>query len=138
VLDEKLGDEVVVDRRLEKELGEMKTTLLKESDEHDTLWISVKLVLNDFEMTPKAGMRSLAVQVVNVTDRACGMAKRALHLSMQRSFAIAHSHYENIDLQAMSQGFAPGYDDAKLDQIEEEVAPLCAGPSCKHGGRSRS
>jgi hypothetical protein len=24
----------------------------------------------------------------------------------------------------MSQGFAPGYDDAKLDQIEEEVAPL--------------
>jgi hypothetical protein len=115
VLDEKLGDEVVVDRRLEKELGEMKTTLLKESDEHDTLWISVKLVLNDFEMTPKAGMRSLAVQVVNVTDRACGMAKRALHLSVQWSFAIAQSHYENIDLQAMSQGFAPSYDNVELD-----------------------
>jgi hypothetical protein len=24
----------------------------------------------------------------------------------------------------MSQGFAPGYDDTELDQIEEEVAPL--------------
>jgi hypothetical protein len=24
----------------------------------------------------------------------------------------------------MSQGFTPGYDDAELDQIEEEVAPL--------------
>jgi hypothetical protein len=40
-------------------------------------------------------------------------------------FAITHSHYENIDLQAMSQGFALGYDDAELDQIEEEVATLC-------------
>jgi hypothetical protein len=47
-----------------------------------------------------------------------------LHLGVQRSFAIALSHYENIDLQAMSQGFAPGYDDAELDQIEEEVAPF--------------
>jgi hypothetical protein len=37
VVDEKLGEEVVSRRRLEKELGEMKTTLLKESDEHDTL-----------------------------------------------------------------------------------------------------
>jgi hypothetical protein len=37
---------------------------------------------------------------------------------------ITCSHYENIDLQAMSQGFAPGYDDAELDQIEEKVAPL--------------
>jgi hypothetical protein len=62
--------------------------------------------------------------VVNVADRARGMAKRALHLGVQRSFVIGRCHYENIELQAMSQGFAPGYDDAELDQIEEEVAPL--------------
>jgi hypothetical protein len=52
------------------------------------------------------------------------MVKRALHLGVQRSFAIAHSHYKNIDQQEMSQGFALGYDDAELDQIEEEVSPL--------------
>jgi hypothetical protein len=52
------------------------------------------------------------------------MARWALHLGVQRRFAIAHSRYENIDLQAMSQGFTPGYDDAEMDQIEEEVAPL--------------
>jgi hypothetical protein len=39
-------------------------------------------------------------------------------------FAIARPHFENINLQAMSQGFTPGYDDAELDQIKEEVAPL--------------
>jgi hypothetical protein len=34
VLDEKLGEEVVARRHLEKELGETKAKLLKESDEH--------------------------------------------------------------------------------------------------------
>jgi hypothetical protein len=43
---------------------------------------------------------------------------------VQRSFAITRSHYENIDLQVLSQGFAPVYDDAELDLIEEELAPL--------------
>jgi hypothetical protein len=47
-----------------------------------------------------------------------------LHLSVQQSFAIARSHYENIDLEMMSQGFAPGYDDTELDRIKEEVVPL--------------
>jgi hypothetical protein len=37
---------------------------------------------------------------------------------------IAHSHYENIDLAMMSQGFMPGYFDAELEQIEHEVVPL--------------
>jgi hypothetical protein len=52
------------------------------------------------------------------------MARWALHLSVQQSFAISRSHYDNIDLQAMSQLFVLGYVDAELDQIEEEVAPL--------------
>jgi hypothetical protein len=43
------------------------------------------------------------------------MAKRALPLGVQRLFAIARSHYENIDLQQTSHGFAPSYDDTELD-----------------------
>jgi hypothetical protein len=124
VLDGKLGEVVVACRRLERELSEANAMLCKESSEHETLQAAVELVLNDFEMTSEPGTSSLAVQDVNVTDRMHGMAKQALHLGVQRSFAIVLSHYVNIDLQAMSQGFAPSYDDAKLDQIEEEVAPL--------------
>jgi hypothetical protein len=37
---------------------------------------------------------------------------------------ITHSHYENIDLQMTSQGFAPSYDDVELEWIEEEVISL--------------
>ena len=48
----------------------------------------------------------------------------ALRFGVHRSFAIARSHYENIDLAMMSQGFMPGYFDAELEDIEKEVAPL--------------
>ena len=48
----------------------------------------------------------------------------ALCFGVHRSFAIARSHYENIDLATMSQGFAPVYTDVELDNIEKEVSPL--------------
>ena len=44
---------------------------------------------------------------------------------------IARSHYENIDLATMSQGFTPGYFDAELEDIEKEVAPLAQDLSAK-------
>ena len=46
-----------------------------------------------------------------------------LRFGVHRSFMIAHSHYENIDLATMNQGFMPIYTDAELDDIEKEVAP---------------
>ena len=36
-----LGVEVTKSHRLEKELGEVKATLLKESDEHDALRVAI-------------------------------------------------------------------------------------------------
>ena len=38
---------------------------------------------------------------------------------------IAHSHYrDNINLEAMSHGFAPGYEVHELEEMEAVVAPL--------------
>ena len=64
-------------------------------------------------------------------DRACKMARDTLYTDVHRSFAITRSHYENIDLETMSQGFAPGYSDAELEDIEKEVAPLAQDLSAK-------
>ena len=58
-----------------------------------------------------------------IMDRAPDMARGALRFGVHQSFVIAHSHYENIDLAMMSQGFTPIYTDAELDDIEKEVAP---------------
>ena len=52
------------------------------------------------------------------------MVRDALRFGVHRSFVIAHSHYENINLEMMSQGFVPGYFDTKLEDIEKELAPL--------------
>jgi hypothetical protein len=49
-----------------------------------------------------------------------------LHFNVHWSFTIAHSHYENIGLAMMSQGFALGYTQAELEEIEETVAPSLA------------
>ena len=111
-------------RGLEKELGEVKASLLKESNEHDTLRVTVQLVCDDLKLAPKQEMSSLVVRAIRITDRAHKIARDALCFGVHRSFAITHSHYENIDLAMMSQGFVPGYSKAKLEEIEESVAPL--------------
>ena len=56
-------------------------------------------------------------------DRVHETMRKALRFGVHRSFAIARSHYENIDLTAMSQGFVPGYSEIELEEIEESVAP---------------
>ena len=46
-----------------------------------------------------------------------------MHTGVHLVFAIARSHYININLPMISEGFAPSYTDAELDEIEKEVAP---------------
>ena len=42
-----------------------------------------------------------------------------------QAFAIARSHYaDNINLRALSLGFALGYELSELDEIEAAVTPL--------------
>ena len=64
-------------------------------------------------------------------DQLHEIVRDALCFGVHRSFAIACSHYENIDLATMSQGFMPIYTDAELDVIKEEVAPLAHDLSAK-------
>ena len=63
------------------------------------------------------------VRATQIMDQAHDMARGALRFGVHQSFMIACSHYENIDLAMMSQGFAPVYTDTELDNIEKEVPP---------------
>ena len=65
------------------------------------------------------------VRTTRIMDRSRDMVRGALSFGVHQSFVIAHSDYKNIDLAAMSQGFAPVYTDVELDDIEKEVAPWC-------------
>ena len=49
-LGDKLGTEVMKSHGLEKELDEVKASFLKESDEHDSLRVTVQLVFDDLKV----------------------------------------------------------------------------------------
>ena len=111
-------------RNLGKELEEAKANVQAEASDHEALSATVGLVMSDLGMASTQEVSSLTVRVVGITGRARGLARDALRFGVHRSFAIARSHYENIDLATMSEGFVPGYTDAQLDEIEAAVAPL--------------
>ena len=53
------------------------------------------------------------------------LERNALRAKVNQSFMIAHSHYgDNIDLEVMSHGYAPGYEVHKLEEMEMAMAPL--------------
>jgi hypothetical protein len=45
------------------------------------------------------------------------MTQHVLRFGIQQSFTVAYSHYENINLEAMGQGFTPSYANDELDDI---------------------
>ena len=83
---------------------------------------AIGLVFDDIGVAPATETSSLAVRVTQIPDRARALARKALYTSIHRAFAITHSHYINIDLPVISEGFTPGYTDAELDEIEKETA----------------
>ena len=80
------------------------------------------MVFDDLRVTLAVETSSLAIWVTQILDRACTLTRVALYTDVHRAFAIARSHYINIDLPMISEGFAPSYTDAELDKIEKEAA----------------
>ena len=93
--------------------------------------VAVQLVYDELELAPEQETSSLMVRATRIMDRARDMARSALRFGVHRSFVIARSHYENINLAMMCQGFAPVYTNTKLYDIEKEVAPLAHDLSAK-------
>ena len=53
------------------------------------------------------------------------LEESAFCLRITQAFVVAHSHYaQEINLEVMSQGFAPVYEDVDLDEMEKAVTPL--------------
>ena len=67
-LDDKLGVEVVKSCGLEKELSEVKDTLQKESDEHDSLRVTVQLVCDELKLALEQETSLYVVRTVRIMD----------------------------------------------------------------------
>ena len=96
-----------------------------ESDELNVLKVALGVIYDDLQVVQAEGTSSLMARATDITVRVRQLEKEALRSGITQAFAVAHSHYDvNIDLGAMSLGFAPGYEPSELDEIEAAVTPL--------------
>ena len=83
------------------------------------------MVCDDLEVVRSEGTSSLVARAIEITARVRQLKRNALHAGVNQSFMISRSHYgDRIDLEAMSHGYAPGYEVHELEAMETAVAPL--------------
>ena len=71
------------------------------------------------------GTSSLAAHAIDIIARVHQLEKEALRSGITQAFTIACLHYDdNINFEAMSLSFVPGYEPSELDDIEATVTPF--------------
>ena len=107
------------------ELAEVRGTLQVESDQHDLLCSTIVVVCDDLQVAQEEGTSSLSTHSTGITARVGQLEEDASHARITQANTVAHSHYDReINLEVMSQGFAPVYEDPEMDEFEKAVTPL--------------
>ena len=110
---------------LRADLTEARGLLQVKGDEYDCMSSTILAVYDDLWVMQEEGDGSLAVRAAGITACVGQLEESAFCLGITQAFTVAHSHYaQEINLGVMSQGFAPVYEDAELDEMEKVVAPL--------------
>ena len=83
------------------------------------------VVYDDLHVAQEEGTSSLTTHAAGITARVGQLEEDAFHAGITQTFTIARSHYDReINLEVMSLGFAPSYEDSELDEIEKAVTPI--------------
>ena len=83
------------------------------------------MVFDDLGVVQPEETGSLVAHAVDITARVRQLEENAFHIGITQAFDVARSHYDQeINLEAMSLGFAPGYKNSELDEIEKAVTPI--------------
>ena len=72
------------------------------------------------------GQQSYVPTVDCMGERVHQVAVEAMRFGVRQAFAVGRTHYSNINLEAMSQGFPVAYTEEELDEIEEEATPFAS------------
>ena len=107
------------------DLAEARRNLQVESDKLSILSTALGVVYDDLEVVWSEGTSSLAARAIEIMAQVRQLERNALRTRVNQSFMIVCSHYgDNINLEAMSHGYAPGYEIHELEEMETPVAPL--------------
>ena len=87
--------------------------------------MALGVVCDNLEVVRSEGTSSLMAHAIEIMAWVRQLERNALRARVNQSFAIARSHYgDNVDLETMSHGFAPGYEVHELEEMEIAKAPL--------------
>ena len=115
-----------VSAALAMDLAKVRRNLQAESDKLGILSVALRVVYDDLEVVWSEGTSSLVARAVEIMSRVRQLERNALRAGINQSFTIAHSHYgDNINLETMSHGFAPGYEFHELEEMEAQWLPFC-------------
>jgi hypothetical protein len=106
---------------VEAELLSAREALKTKQHEHSKLHATAELLcdaLGAVQVHPGAGTLRGCLGVA--FERVWTLVKEALYLGIRRAFVIFRSHYQKIDLVALSEGYIIDPDE-ELDAIDEEV-----------------
>ena len=83
------------------------------------------VVCDDLQVAQEEGTSSLLTRAGGITARVDQLEEDTFHAGITQAFTVARSHYDReINLEVMSLGFAPGYENSELDEIEKAVTPI--------------
>ena len=83
------------------------------------------MVIDALRVAQPVETSSLMARATGITAWVGQLEEDAFHARITQAFVVTHSHYDReINLEVMSQGFAPVYEDAELDEMEKAVTPL--------------
>nr|TKW01138.1 hypothetical protein SEVIR_8G159000v2 [Setaria viridis] len=107
--------------RSDEEIARLRELLDTERGEHGALRDAVRIVCDGLGVVQGEGSSSLTAHVLGMYHRACKIAVDALHTGVRRAFGVFGSHYLGINFAGMSGGYATGYSEAELDEIDASV-----------------
>lgn len=99
---------------MEKDLTKVKADAEASSLNHGNLPSVVGSAYDTLQVAQPEGTNELAARAVQIVGRVHELERHTLRAGVNRSFMIARSHYENIDLEWISLVYTLGYRDDKL------------------------
>jgi len=110
---------------LRTDLTEARGLLQVKSDEYDHLSSTILAVCDGLQVAQEEGAGSLTTRAAGIMAWVGQLEENVFHAGITQAFTVAHSHYgQEINVEVMSLGFPPSYEDDELDEIEKAVAPL--------------
>ena len=111
-------------KELAREVQTVKAAHAQESEDHDRLRLAVAPLRDSLGIAAPGNVDELIEGVEAMPARIQQVAVASLRYGIRQTLAIARSHYDDIKLDVISQGFPRDYNDEALDAFEQEAAPL--------------